>query len=314
MNQAPVAMDRPDAFRGKNRRACYSPSIMSSNTLLPADAEPPLPLEISRASCLQSDFFVDTIFIALQTKNREKNHNKRDRGPPIGIYANRSSSMHGNARLGTARVAETELVPLGGIAKRAFDVLIASLALASILPLFALAALLVKCTSCGPVFFRHERIGFRGERFFCYKFRTMVIDADASLDRLLAQDESARAQWQVCQKLTHDPRVTKTGQYLRMSSIDELPQLINVLRGEMSIVGPRPIVQAEIARYRDKFGDYVRARPGITGLWQVSGRSDTSFEFRTELDRRYVRNWKFSRDLLILLKTIPVVLSSKGSY
>jgi exopolysaccharide production protein ExoY len=222
--------------------------------------------------------------------------------------------MHGNTRLSTARVVETEVAPVGGVAKRVFDILIASIALALILPLFGLSALLVKWTSPGPVFFRHERIGFRGERFFCYKFRTMVINADESLNRLLAQDDFARAQWQLRQKLTHDPRVTKAGQYLRMSSIDELPQLINVLKGEMSIVGPRPIVQAEIARYRDKFEDYICARPGITGLWQVSGRSDTSFEVRTELDRLYVRNWNFTKDLLILLKTIPVVLYSKGSY
>jgi exopolysaccharide production protein ExoY len=222
--------------------------------------------------------------------------------------------MHGQVGFSTGKGVTTEVAPIGGAAKRIFDVFIASLALASILPLLTLAVLLVKFTTPGPVFYRHERIGFKGERFFCYKFRTMVVDADACLDRLLAQDGAARAEWRMSQKLKYDPRVTQAGRYLRMSSIDELPQLINVLKGDMSIVGPRPIVKSEIARYREKFVEYVRARPGITGLWQVSGRSDTSFEYRTELDRLYVRKWKFTNDLLILLKTIPVVLSSKGSY
>jgi exopolysaccharide production protein ExoY len=204
--------------------------------------------------------------------------------------------------------------PVGGWRKRAFDWVFAALALALVSPLFACAALMVKFTSPGPVLFRQQRIGYDGRRFLCYKFRTMVVDADVQLQRLLNEDALARAQWEACQKLKYDPRVTHVGQVLRLSSIDELPQLINVLRGDMSLVGPRPIVEREISRYREKFIDYRQARPGITGIWQVSGRNDISFDERTELDRSYVRNWSFLEDVMIILKTIPAVLLSKGCY
>jgi exopolysaccharide production protein ExoY len=215
-------------------------------------------------------------------------------------------------KLKTASVAL--LGPVGGRTKRVFDIVIASIALILVLPLFACAALMVKLTSEGPVFFRQERIGYRGLRFPCYKFRTMVVDADLRLRRLLDEDDLARREWQASQKLRCDPRVTQVGQILRLGSIDELPQLINVLLGDMSLVGPRPIVEDEIIRYREKFIEYRQARPGITGLWQVSGRNDICFEQRTDLDRMYVRNWSFVGDIIIMLKTIPAVLLSKGCY
>jgi exopolysaccharide production protein ExoY len=204
--------------------------------------------------------------------------------------------------------------PVGGWRKRAFDLVFAALALALVSPLFACAALMVKLTSPGPVLFRQPRIGYDGHPFVCYKFRTMVVGADVQLQRLLNEDALARLEWVACQKIKFDPRVTQIGHVLRLSSIDELPQLINVLRGDMSLVGPRPIVEEEVSRYREKFVDYRRGRPGLTGIWQVSGRSDVSFEERTELDRSYVRNWTFLGDLIIILKTIPAVLLSKGCY
>jgi exopolysaccharide production protein ExoY len=218
-------------------------------------------------------------------------------------------------RVGSAEITSGTLVePVGGWPKRAFDVLCAAVALIVISPLLALVALSVKCSSPGPVFFLQERIGRGGRRFYCYKFRTMVADADEQLQLLLARSETARAEWGSAEKLKRDPRVTGVGQMLRLSSMDELPQLINVLRGDMSLVGPRPIVEKEISRYRERYYDYLRARPGITGLWQVSGRNDVSYETRTELDQRYVRNWSMLADIVILLRTVAVVLSSKGCY
>jgi exopolysaccharide production protein ExoY len=212
-------------------------------------------------------------------------------------------------------VAESEVVPpVGGRRKRAFDFTVALLALLAISPLFALVVLMVKWSGPGPVFFVQKRVGYRGRRFRCYKFRTMVVDADVQLQRLLEQSEASCTEWTIGEKLRRDPRVTKIGQVLRLSSIDELPQLVNVLRGEMSLVGPRPIVDGEIPRYREKFYDYLRARPGITGLWQVSGRNDLSYDMRTELDQKYVRNWSMIRDFAIIMRTIAVVLSSKGCY
>jgi exopolysaccharide production protein ExoY len=211
-------------------------------------------------------------------------------------------------------VASAESGPVGGRGKRAFDFIFAAIGLALFAPLLAFVSLLVKCTSSGPVFFLQKRIGYQGRHFPCYKFRTMVVDADVRLRLLLESDPSARAEWEANQKLRCDPRVTWIGQVLRLGSIDELPQLINVLCGHMSLVGPRPIVDEEIARYREKFADYRRARPGITGVWQVSGRNDIPFEERTEIDRSYVRNWSFLGDMKIILRTLPAVLLSKGCY
>jgi exopolysaccharide production protein ExoY len=223
--------------------------------------------------------------------------------------------MFDQVHLGPTPVAvRAAFGPVGGWRKRTFDLVSAALALVLMSPLFACAALMVKCTSPGPVLFRQQRVGYDGRRFLCYKFRTMVVDADVQLRRLLNEDALVRAEWEACQKLKCDPRVTQMGHVLRLSSIDELPQLINVLRGDMSLVGPRPIVEEEIYRYREKFIDYRRMRPGLTGIWQVSGRSDISFDERTELDRSYGQNWTFLEDIMIILKTIPAILLSKGCY
>ncbi len=142
----------------------------------------------------------------------------------------------------------------------------------------------------------------------------MIVNADDALKALLEADPEVRELWKRTQKLTNDPRITPLGQFLRQSSLDELPQLINVIRGDMSLVGPRPIVPSETTRYGDKLRLYLAARPGITGLWQVSGRSDCSYERRIELDTNYVRHWRFSADLFILVRTVSAVIARKGSY
>ncbi len=157
------------------------------------------------------------------------------------------------------------------------------------------------------------RLGRDGRAFGCLKFRSMVADGEAVLTAHLAADAQARAEWAATHKLTNDPRITPIGQVLRKTSLDELPQLWNVLRGEMSLVGPRPIVQAEVARYGRAFQTCFAVPPGVTGLWQVSGRSDTSYAERVALDLDYASRWSLRRDIAILLRTIPAVLAQRGS-
>jgi exopolysaccharide production protein ExoY len=203
---------------------------------------------------------------------------------------------------------------VGGMSKRVADIVIAGIVLFVLSPLFVLTALLVRCLGPGPVFFGHERIGCGGRTFRCLKFRTMRRDAEQVLRSVLEADPALAREWHETRKLRCDPRITRIGRVLREYSLDELPQLINVIRGEMSLVGPRPVVAAELARYGQRAAHYLSARPGITGLWQISGRSDTSYTQRVELDSRYVREWSFANDVTILVRTIPAVLSSRGSY
>lgn len=202
--------------------------------------------------------------------------------------------------------------PVGGWWKEGMDKCGAAILLLLLAPLFLVLAILIRRDG-GDALFRHQRLGANGRMFPCMKFRSMVPDSDRVLEQLLASDPSAAAEWQAAQKLRKDPRVTSVGRFLRKSSLDELPQLFNVLRGEMSLVGPRPIVRAEIVRYGTEIRYYYQARPGLTGLWQVSGRSDTSYAQRVELDVRYVSNWTFWRDVVIVLKTIPAVILRKGA-
>jgi Undecaprenyl-phosphate galactose phosphotransferase WbaP len=198
------------------------------------------------------------------------------------------------------------------LVKVALDQVGAVMLLFLLAPLFLVLASLVRGDG-GPVLFRHRRIGAGGQGFDCLKFRTMVPDAEAVLQELLARDPAAAAEWRETQKLRNDPRITRVGRFLRRSSLDELPQLINVLRGEMSLVGPRPIVAAEVERYGTDIDDYYRTKPGLTGLWQVSGRSDTGYARRVQLDRWYARNWTLWHDIAILLKTIPAVFGRRGA-
>ncbi|MBB3174642.1 undecaprenyl-phosphate galactose phosphotransferase [Endobacter medicaginis] len=196
--------------------------------------------------------------------------------------------------------------------KIALDLGLASAMMLVLLPVFAVLALLVRLDG-GPAMFGHERIGLNGRTFRCLKFRSMVPNAAEVLRELLERDPQAAEEWKRTQKLGRDPRVTRVGQFLRKTSLDELPQLINVLRLEMSLVGPRPIVPAEEIHYGDEIAYYRSARPGITGLWQVSGRSDTSYPRRVQLDSWYVRNWSVWHDVAILMKTLPAVLLQRGA-
>ncbi len=202
--------------------------------------------------------------------------------------------------------------PVCRVLKALFDQAVAATLLVLLSPLFLMLCALIRLDG-GPAFFGHRRIGEGGQRFRCMKFRTMTTDADAVLRELLGRDAAALVEWTATQKLRHDPRITALGRVLRKTSLDELPQLLNVLRGEMSLVGPRPIVDAEIERYGDKIGFYYESKPGITGLWQVSGRSNTSYEHRVQLDVWYVRNWTLWHDIAILLKTVPAVLLKDGA-
>ncbi len=198
-------------------------------------------------------------------------------------------------------------------AKRTFDVLIAALALIFLAPLFLVVAVLIRLQDGGPAFFYHKRVGKYGQTFNCIKFRSMVPDAVEQLEQYLTDNSSARWEWDTSRKLTNDPRVTPIGRFLRKTSIDELPQLFNVLVGEMSLVGPRPIVEEEVSKYADKFKHYCSVSPGITGLWQVRGRSDTSYQTRVSLDVLYVETYTFWGDMKIIAMTIPVVLASRGA-
>ncbi|WP_269533735.1 sugar transferase [Chitinimonas sp. BJYL2] len=197
--------------------------------------------------------------------------------------------------------------------KRSLDIF-ASLILMMLLALPLLMIAVVLRMQGGPVLFAHWRIGRGGRRFPCYKLRTMLPDAEQRLAALLAESADARQEWARDFKLRKDPRVTPLGEFLRKTSIDELPQLWNVLIGDMSLVGPRPIVAEELARYGPHAPSYLSVRPGITGLWQVSGRNDTSYEHRVSLDVHYVQNWSLGMDCRILVRTIGVVLGRTGAY
>jgi exopolysaccharide production protein ExoY len=164
------------------------------------------------------------------------------------------------------------------------------------------------------VFYRHRRIGLNGADFDCLKFRSMVANGDEVLARHLAANSEAAREWEETRKLKNDPRITPLGSNLRKTSIDELPQLVNILRGEMSFVGPRPIVTAEVPKYGACIDQYLSARPGLTGPWQVSGRNEVDYTTRVELDRNYIESWSFWRDLAIIVKTARVVVSARGSY
>lgn len=183
-----------------------------------------------------------------------------------------------------------------------------------LLPILVVTALAVWLQDRGPILFGHPRIGRNGRTFKCLKFRSMAVDAQERLQELLAADPLARAEWERDHKLKNDPRITPLGDFLRRSSLDELPQLLNVLRGEMSLIGPRPIVQAEAARYGRRFVHYCSVRPGISGLWQISGRSDTTYRRRVAIDVVYARKRTMVLDAKILVATIPAVLLRKGSY
>jgi exopolysaccharide production protein ExoY len=210
--------------------------------------------------------------------------------------------------------AEPVLAPVGGWAKRITDVIVSIFLCILFSPLLLGTALTIKVLDGGPVLFSQPRIGFDRRQFRCLKFRTMVPQADQVLADYLSSNEKATAEWFRSRKLRYDPRVTRLGKVLRETSLDELPQLLNVIRGDMSLVGPRPILLKETIEYGRKLQKYAAARPGITGLWQVSGRSELSFRRRVALDITYVNRQSFAGDFAILLRTFPAVLLRNGSY
>jgi UDP-galactose-lipid carrier transferase len=197
--------------------------------------------------------------------------------------------------------------------KRVCELALAVSLMVLLLPLFLIVALIIRLDG-GPTFYGQVRVGRGGRPFRCLKFRSMVHHADKVLADLLAWDPEAAHEWECDFKLKDDPRITRLGRFLRRSSLDELPQILNVLRGDMSFVGPRPIVEAEVGRYREDIDLYYLVRPGITGLWQVSGRNSLSYDERVALDVRYVLNWSLRFDLLILLRTLPAVMRKTGAY
>lgn len=197
--------------------------------------------------------------------------------------------------------------------KRLLDIIAAATLLVFVSPCLLLFAILIRLQDRKPAFYSQTRIGLHGQPFECLKLRTMVHDAEAKLAAVLRDNPEARQEWEAKRKLTHDPRITPLGHFLRRSSIDELPQLINVLRGEMSLVGPRPIIADDLQRYGLQAIHYLRVRPGVTGLWQVSGRSDTSYEARVLFDREYSLHRCFWKDVKILFMTVPAVIKARGA-
>jgi Undecaprenyl-phosphate galactose phosphotransferase WbaP len=200
----------------------------------------------------------------------------------------------------------------GYVVKSVIDLSVAGLSFLVLLPLFILVAILVKLDG-GPIFFAHSRIGRRGRSFKCYKFRSMRTNSDDLLANMLLSDPEAAEEWKTKRKLRNDPRITPIGKILRKTSLDELPQLLNVLKMDMSLVGPRPIVDQELHLYGAEIHKYCSFRPGITGLWQVSGRSETTFSRRVEFDVKYTENWSVWLDLKIIAKTVPTVIWGSGA-
>jgi exopolysaccharide production protein ExoY len=216
--------------------------------------------------------------------------------------------------LADAQFTSKVTAPVGLSAKRIVDIAIALSAIVLLAPLLIICFAATVLSSPGPALFRHRRVGFNGTNFDCLKFRTMVTDAPDRLRELLESDPMAAAEWAANRKLRYDPRVTAIGAILRKSSLDELPQLFNVLRGDMSTVGPRPVTEEELVRYSSSVGAYLACRPGITGLWQVSGRSTVTYDKRVACDTFYALNWSMALDAKILIVTIPSLLLSDNAY
>ena len=200
------------------------------------------------------------------------------------------------------------------LVKKAFELVLATMAIIVLLPLFVLIAILIKMTSRGPILYSAERLGLGGKNIKVLKFRTMHQDAHAKLEQMLEVNPELRKEWQEKFKINNDPRITPLGHILRRSSLDELPQFINVIKGEMAVIGPRPIVEREIAYYGENYAVVNRVKPGITGYWQVSGRSETSYSQRVRMDMYYIMNWSIWLDIYIFLKTVKEVLFCKGAY
>jgi hypothetical protein len=199
-------------------------------------------------------------------------------------------------------------------AKRLIDLLLIVLSFPIVLPVCAVVSLIIKLTSPGPVFYGHLRVGKNGKSIKCWKFRSMCQDADKKLDEILAHNPEMQKQWERDRKLVDDPRVTAVGKFIRKTSIDELPQFLNILTGEMSFIGPRPVTQGELVKYGEQADYILSVTPGLSGMWQTSGRSDTEYEERITLDTYYIQNWSIWLDIWLIIKTVWVVFKRKGAY
>ncbi|HBX6949738.1 TPA: sugar transferase [Klebsiella pneumoniae] len=199
------------------------------------------------------------------------------------------------------------------VSKRCFDYLVSALLIVIVSPVILFVAVVIKITSKGPVLYCQKRVGKYGKEFNMYKFRTMVINAEAILQDKINKDADFRAEWEKYQSVARDPRITKIGKILRRTSLDELPQLLNVLKGDMSLVGARPITADQIKMFNEGFSYYILSRPGLTGLYQVNGRNNLTFEQRIEIDTKYIKEKNFILDIMILLKTFRVVISGDGA-
>lgn len=219
-----------------------------------------------------------------------------------------------NEKLLILRLKNNLARPLNRYIKTVLDYLLTIAGILVIWPLLLFIAIWIYLDSPGKIIFKHMRVGKGGKLFSCYKFRSMYINAQEKLNEMLAKDPAIREEWERDFKLKNDPRITKSGAFLRKTSLDELPQIFNVLRGEMSLVGPRPIVEEELTRYGEFVQDYLMVKPGITGMWQVNGRSDTTYEERVQMDVWYVRNWSVWLDVMLLWRTIKAVFTGKGAY
>ena len=231
----------------------------------------------------------------------------------FGIAGTRTSVREIDGLLGLHTTQEL-LLPGNRAVKRFFDIALTIVGSAVCLPFIGIVALLVKLDSPGPVFYGHHRLGKDGVPFKAWKFRSMVENSQEVLDELLATDPAAKAEWAASFKLRDDPRITRMGRFLRKTSLDELPQLWNVLKGEMSLVGPRPIIEEEVPKYGEHYRLFASVKPGLSGFWQVSGRSDTDYDERVALDVYYIQNWSLWLDLHILFKTVQVVIAGEGAY
>ncbi|MBW6395364.1 sugar transferase [Thermus sp. SYSU G05001] len=216
--------------------------------------------------------------------------------------------------VGVLEIRQNLLLPRNLKLKRALDLIGGVMLLFPFLLVLPLVAFLLYLEDKGSIFYRHERVGQGGKRFFLLKFRTMRQDGERLLSELLVKDPAARAEWETTQKLKDDPRILRIGRFLRRFSLDELPQALNILRGEMSLVGPRPVTEEELKRYGKEAELYLKVRPGLTGLWQVSGRNHLPYEKRVELDRYYVQNWSVWLDLYILARTVWSVVRRDGAW
>lgn len=238
--------------------------------------------------------------------------------PPSAMPVSDSVSVRANGRV-YSRVKDPKVVRAALRAncalKRYFDLVATAVGMLFLLPFLVTIAILIKLDDGGPILYGHRRIGRRGAIFTCWKFRTMVRNSDQALKNYLEANPDALQEWRETQKLQKDPRVTRVGKFLRDYSLDEFPQLFNILRGEMSLVGPRPVTRSELnERYRKDRRYYLLVRPGLTGLWQVSGRNNLTYARRVKLDEQYLREWSFWSDFSILLRTVDVVLKRDGAY